>query len=148
MDARTTKEWRASPIITSQSTPAHQLAVDHSERHSALLDAVRRSGWFAVRMDRLATGDFLVRRRIVEAMELFVDNPRSAKIVDDVKLPAAAKKAIRTCARPVTSARPPARTGEDSPRPKSVELIACTGHRSRTLDRSPHRARRRRSNAG
>jgi predicted RNase H-like HicB family nuclease len=35
------------------------------------------------------------RRRIVEAMELFVDSVRVAKIVDDVKLPAAAKKAIR-----------------------------------------------------
>jgi predicted RNase H-like HicB family nuclease len=35
------------------------------------------------------------RRRIVEAMELFVDNARSAEIVDDVKLPVAAKKAIR-----------------------------------------------------
>ena len=35
------------------------------------------------------------RRRIVEAMKLFVDHARSAKIVDDVKLPAAAKKAIR-----------------------------------------------------
>jgi predicted RNase H-like HicB family nuclease len=38
------------------------------------------------------------RRRIVEAMELFVDNPRSAKIVDDVKLPAAVKRAIRAYA--------------------------------------------------
>jgi predicted RNase H-like HicB family nuclease len=36
------------------------------------------------------------RRRILEAMELFVDNSRSAKIVDDVKLPAAVKKAIHT----------------------------------------------------
>jgi predicted RNase H-like HicB family nuclease len=35
------------------------------------------------------------RRRIVEAMELFVDHARSAEIVDDVKLPVAAKKAIR-----------------------------------------------------
>jgi predicted RNase H-like HicB family nuclease len=35
------------------------------------------------------------RRRIVEAMELFVDSARSAKIVDDVRLPTAAKKAIR-----------------------------------------------------
>jgi predicted RNase H-like HicB family nuclease len=34
------------------------------------------------------------RRRIVEAMDLFVDNAHSAKIVDDLKLPAAAKKAI------------------------------------------------------
>ncbi len=38
------------------------------------------------------------RRRIVEAMELFVDNPGSAKIVDDVKLPAAVEKAVRTYA--------------------------------------------------
>jgi predicted RNase H-like HicB family nuclease len=38
------------------------------------------------------------RRRIVEAMELFIDNPRSAKIVDDVKLPAVALKAIRAYA--------------------------------------------------
>jgi predicted RNase H-like HicB family nuclease len=35
------------------------------------------------------------RRRIVEAMALFIDNARSAKIVDDLKLPAVAKKAIR-----------------------------------------------------
>jgi predicted RNase H-like HicB family nuclease len=38
------------------------------------------------------------RRRIVEAMGLFVDNMRSAKIVEDVKLPAAAKKAIQAYA--------------------------------------------------
>ena len=38
------------------------------------------------------------RRRIVEAMELFIDSARSAKIVDDVKLPAAARKAIRAYA--------------------------------------------------
>ena len=35
------------------------------------------------------------RRRIIDAMELFVENARSAKIVDDIRLPAAAKKAIR-----------------------------------------------------
>jgi predicted RNase H-like HicB family nuclease len=35
------------------------------------------------------------RRRIAEAMELFVDNVRSTKIVDEVKLPASAAKAIR-----------------------------------------------------
>jgi predicted RNase H-like HicB family nuclease len=38
------------------------------------------------------------RRRIVEAMELFIDDARSAKVVDDVKLPAAAKKAVRAYA--------------------------------------------------
>ena len=35
------------------------------------------------------------RRRIREAMDLFVDDARSAKLVDDVKLPAPAAKAIR-----------------------------------------------------
>ena len=35
------------------------------------------------------------RRRIRKAMELFVDDARSAKLVDNVKLPAPASKAIR-----------------------------------------------------
>lgn len=35
------------------------------------------------------------RRRIVEAMELFIDNARSATIVDDVRLPTRAAEAIR-----------------------------------------------------
>jgi predicted RNase H-like HicB family nuclease len=38
------------------------------------------------------------RRRIVEAMELFVDDARCAKIVDEVKLPAGAAQAIRAYA--------------------------------------------------
>ena len=38
------------------------------------------------------------RRRIREAMELFVDDAQSAKVVDDVKLPAMAAKAIRAYA--------------------------------------------------
>jgi DNA excision repair protein ERCC-4 len=38
----------------------HQLVVDHSEGRSALLDAVRRSGMFEVRMAHLATGDYLI----------------------------------------------------------------------------------------
>jgi len=38
------------------------------------------------------------RRRIREAMELFVDDAQSAKLVDDVKLPATAAKAIRVYA--------------------------------------------------
>jgi predicted RNase H-like HicB family nuclease len=38
------------------------------------------------------------RRRIVEAMELFVDNARTASIVDDVKLPRSAAQAVRTYA--------------------------------------------------
>jgi len=38
------------------------------------------------------------RRRIVEALKLFVDDARKARIVDDVKLPTAATRAIRTYA--------------------------------------------------
>jgi predicted RNase H-like HicB family nuclease len=38
------------------------------------------------------------RRRIVEAMDLFVDNAGSVKIVDNVKLPTRAAQAVRTYA--------------------------------------------------
>ena len=38
------------------------------------------------------------RRRIREALELFVDDARKAPIVDDVKLPTAATRAIRAYA--------------------------------------------------
>ena len=38
------------------------------------------------------------RRRIAEAMELFVDDARTAKIVDDVKLPTRAAQAVRAYA--------------------------------------------------
>lgn len=38
------------------------------------------------------------RRRIIEAMDLFVADARRAKIVDDVKLPSGAVKALRTYA--------------------------------------------------
>ena len=62
------------------------------------------SGWWAASVRELRachtqgrTVDE-ARRRIVEAMELFIDNARSAKIIDDVKLPAAAKRAIRAYA--------------------------------------------------
>ena len=67
MDTRRANEWRASRITTSEGTPkmAHQLAVDHSERNSALLDAVGRSGWFDVQMVRLATGDYLVNGEVL-----------------------------------------------------------------------------------
>lgn len=38
------------------------------------------------------------RRRVVEAMELFVDDARNATIVDDVKLPTGAAQAVRAYA--------------------------------------------------
>jgi ERCC4-type nuclease len=42
------------------SAQVHRLSVDHSERHSALLEAARRSGAFDVRMVHLDTGDYLI----------------------------------------------------------------------------------------
>jgi predicted RNase H-like HicB family nuclease len=39
------------------------------------------------------------RRRIREAMGLFLDNTRTAKVVEDLKLPASAKRAISAYAR-------------------------------------------------
>src|SRR5262245_57741584 len=39
------------------------------------------------------------RRRIREAMGLFIDNARTAKIVDNVKLPANARRAISVYAK-------------------------------------------------
>jgi len=38
------------------------------------------------------------RRRIVEALELFVDNARKAALVDEVKLPTGAARAVRAYA--------------------------------------------------
>ena len=38
------------------------------------------------------------RRRIIEALELFVDNARKATIVDEVKLPTGAARAVRAYA--------------------------------------------------
>ena len=43
----------------------HQVAVDHSEGRSALLDAVRRSGAFDVRIVNLATGDYLINNEML-----------------------------------------------------------------------------------
>ena len=43
----------------------HQVAVDHSESRSSLLDAGRRSGRFEVRMVHLATGDYLIDDQVL-----------------------------------------------------------------------------------
>jgi len=50
------------------------------------------------------------RRRIVEAMELFVDDARTAKIADDVKLPTRAARGAGSQARRACVAR---RTAKD-----------------------------------
>ena len=52
-----------TPVVArmNQDAPSvHQLVADHSEGRSSLLDAVRRSGMFEVRMTHLTTGDYLI----------------------------------------------------------------------------------------
>jgi ERCC4-type nuclease len=46
--------------VRFMSAQAHRLSVDHSERHSTLLEAARRSGASNVRMVHLGTGDYLI----------------------------------------------------------------------------------------
>lgn len=43
----------------------HQLSVDHSERHSALLELARRCRAFDVRMVHLDTGDYLIDDQVL-----------------------------------------------------------------------------------
>ena len=93
MGTPTTKETRASGITTPQGTPnsVHQLTVDHSERDSVLLDAVRRCGWFDVQMDRLATGDYLVNDEVLVERKTIRD--LAASLLDGRLFPQVARLA-------------------------------------------------------
>jgi ERCC4-type nuclease len=93
MEARKRKEWRASSIVTSASTPdsVQRLVVDHSERQSPLVDAVRRSGWFDVQMDRLAAGDYLVNGEVLVERKTIRD--LAASLIDGRLFPQVARLA-------------------------------------------------------
>lgn len=67
----------------------HQLAVDHSESRSELLDAVRRSGAFEVRMVHLATGDYLIDDQVLIERKSVVDF--TASVVDRRLFPQVAR---------------------------------------------------------
>lgn len=69
----------------------HQLHVDHSERQSALLCAVQRSGAFNVRMVRLATGDYLIDNEVLIERKTVGDF--AASLVDGRLFPQAARLA-------------------------------------------------------
>lgn len=69
----------------------HQIAVDHSERHSALLDAVRRSGAFDVRITHLATGDYLIDNKVLIERKSVADF--TASLVDGRLFPQVARLA-------------------------------------------------------
>lgn len=69
----------------------HQVTVDHSERHSALLDAVRRSGAFQVRMARLATDDYLIGNDVLIERKSVAD--LAASLIDGRLFPQVARLA-------------------------------------------------------
>ncbi len=54
--------WSSENAMAGQ---LHRLDVDHSEQQAALLDVVRRSGAFDVRMVRLTTGDYLINEEVL-----------------------------------------------------------------------------------
>jgi DNA excision repair protein ERCC-4 len=93
MDAWKTEKWTDSRTTTSEGAPksVHRLVVDHSERHSALLDAVRRTGWCDVQTDRLATGDYLVDGQVLVERKTIRD--LAASLIDGRLFPQVARLA-------------------------------------------------------
>jgi len=69
----------------------HQIAVDHSEGRSALLDAVRRSGSFDVRVVRLEVGDYLIDNEVLIERKSVSDF--AASLVDGRLFPQVARLA-------------------------------------------------------
>jgi ERCC4-type nuclease len=69
----------------------HQIAVDHAESRSALLDAVRRSDAFDVRMVHLATGDYLIDNEVLIERKSVADF--AASLVDGRLFPQVARLA-------------------------------------------------------
>jgi len=69
----------------------HRIAVDYSEERSALLDAVRRSGAFDVRLVHLATGDYLINDEVLIERKSVAD--LAASLVDGRLFPQVARLA-------------------------------------------------------
>ena len=73
------------------SAALHQLHVDHSERQSALLDALQRAATFDVQMVRLVTGDYLINNEVLIERKTIADFAMS--LVDGRLFPQAARLA-------------------------------------------------------
>jgi Fanconi anemia group M protein len=69
----------------------HQLAVDHSEGRSALLEVLRRSSAFEVQMAHLATGDYLIDNEVLVERKSVADF--AASLVDGRLFPQVARLA-------------------------------------------------------
>jgi DNA excision repair protein ERCC-4 len=73
------------------SDMVHHLVVDHAESHSALLDAVRQSGVFEIRMVHLTTGDYLIDDEVLVERKSVADF--AASLVDGRLFPQVARLA-------------------------------------------------------
>lgn len=77
--------------VIAMAAPAHRVSADHSERHSALLEAIRRSGAFDVRMVHLDSGDYLIENEVLVERKTIGDFV--ASLVDGRLFPQAARLA-------------------------------------------------------
>jgi DNA excision repair protein ERCC-4 len=96
----------------------HQVAVDHSESRSALLDAVRQSGVFEVRMAHLATGDYLIDDKVLIERKSVADF--AASMVDGRLFPQVARLA-HSCYRSLLLIEGPTPTLIPNVHPHSLE---------------------------
>jgi Fanconi anemia group M protein len=77
--------------MSAMPSSVHQLAVDHSEGRSALLDTVRRIGAFEVRMGHLAAGDYLIDNEVLIERKSVADF--AASLIDGRLFPQVARLA-------------------------------------------------------
>jgi DNA excision repair protein ERCC-4 len=77
---------------------AYPILVDHSESHSALLAAMRRSGAFDVRMVHLVTGDYLIANEVLVERKSVADFATS--LIDGRLFPQVARLS-HTCYRSI-----------------------------------------------
>lgn len=76
---------------TAMPDVRHQVLVDHSEGRSALVDIMRRSGAFEIRMAHLATGDYLIANEVLIERKSVAD--LAASLVDGRLFPQVARLA-------------------------------------------------------
>ena len=73
------------------SNPRHSIQVDHSERESLLLELLRQSEDFDVRLARLRVGDYLINDQVLIERKTIADF--AASLVDGRLFPQAARLA-------------------------------------------------------
>jgi DNA excision repair protein ERCC-4 len=93
-DGELSKEWAHSAVVR----PRHQLLVDFSERHAAVLDLARASDDFDVQMVHLPIGDYFIGGGVIVERKTYADFATS--LTDGRLFPQAATLA-RSPHRPV-----------------------------------------------